>query len=261
MPALYALAQHDSLVAADGELLPRERILSFLDDLYVVTCRARACEACTTVTEAVERGAGVRTHLGKLRAWCAGGGAAPADLAALAPDAWTADKPDEQNGIKVLGTPFGRPAYVEWFAEQRMLKEVRLLDEIEQLSDPQCAWVMLSMSAAPRANHMIRMLPPSQSAGYAAAHDAALWDTLCEVLEVGQRQHHDELARDIATLPARLGGLGLRSAARSAPGAFLASCFDTLPVVQSKLPELAATMSRSLQHGPARGALAEAEAA
>ena len=42
MPALYSLAQHDSLVEADGSLLPQERLLSFLDDLYIVTSRDKS---------------------------------------------------------------------------------------------------------------------------------------------------------------------------------------------------------------------------
>ena len=90
MPALYALAQHDALVTADGNLLPNELILSFLDDLYVVTCRARAYDAFQEVASAVQAHAGVRTHLGKLRAWSSGGGPAPVDIAALGPEAWTA---------------------------------------------------------------------------------------------------------------------------------------------------------------------------
>ena len=42
MPALFALAQHEGLVAASRNLLPSERLFAFLDDLYVVTTRARA---------------------------------------------------------------------------------------------------------------------------------------------------------------------------------------------------------------------------
>jgi hypothetical protein len=45
MPALFALAQHDALVQASGNMLPDELLFSFLDDLYVVTSRARAYEA------------------------------------------------------------------------------------------------------------------------------------------------------------------------------------------------------------------------
>ena len=108
MPALYSLAQHDALVEADGHLLPTELLFAFLDDLYVVTTRGRAHEAFETVTECVERKAGVRTHLGKLKAWSTGGGPAPIGLSAIGPDVWTADKPDNLNGLVVLcGAVFG----------------------------------------------------------------------------------------------------------------------------------------------------------
>ena len=36
-PALYALGQHDALVAADEQLRPRECLAAFLDDVYLVT--------------------------------------------------------------------------------------------------------------------------------------------------------------------------------------------------------------------------------
>ena len=60
MPALYALAQHDALVAANGNMLPTEHIFSFLDDLYVVTCRTRARDAFDEVATAVQTHAGSR---------------------------------------------------------------------------------------------------------------------------------------------------------------------------------------------------------
>jgi len=133
MPALYALAQHDALVAASRELLPSERLYSFLDDLYVVTSRERFHEAFKTVAENVERHAGVKSHLGKLRAWCSGGGAAPAAVAALGEEVWTADNPPQQNGLVILGTPLGTPAFVQEHAEKRMEKERHLLGEITKL--------------------------------------------------------------------------------------------------------------------------------
>ena len=42
MLALYAFAQYNALVSANGNLLPTEHIFSLLADLYVVTCRSRA---------------------------------------------------------------------------------------------------------------------------------------------------------------------------------------------------------------------------
>ena len=86
MPALYALAQQDALVAADGELLPSAKLFSFLDDLYVTTTRERAAGAFEVVASSVERHAGVRSHLKKLKAWCKNGGEPPSDLEALRGD-------------------------------------------------------------------------------------------------------------------------------------------------------------------------------
>ena len=69
MPALFALAQHDALVKVSENLHPDDYIFAFLDDLYVVTTKERASEAFGIVTSNVETHAGIKTHLGKLKAW------------------------------------------------------------------------------------------------------------------------------------------------------------------------------------------------
>ena len=120
MPTLYSLAQHDALVEADGQLLPTELLLAFLHDWYVVTNRGRAHEAFETVTECVERKAGVRTHLGKLKAWSSGGGLAPIGLSAIGLDVWSVDKSDNLNGLIVLGTPLGTLAFVAAFVDDKI---------------------------------------------------------------------------------------------------------------------------------------------
>ena len=68
MPALYALAQHDSLARARSQLHPNDFLLAFLDDLYSVTSRSRARAAFDIVPRKVST-AGVQTHTGKLRLW------------------------------------------------------------------------------------------------------------------------------------------------------------------------------------------------
>ena len=80
MAALYALAQHDALVIADQNWLPDEFLLSFLDDLYVVACRARAFVVFQETFLRIESHAGVRSHLGKPRVWSSGGGACPGNV-------------------------------------------------------------------------------------------------------------------------------------------------------------------------------------
>ena len=262
MPALFALGQHDALAAASANLAPGERLLAFLDDLYVTTTRARARTAFETVSGEVQRRAGVQTHLGKLRAWSRGGGPAPEGLAALGAEVWTADLPEDLNGMKVLGAPLGLPAYIQAHGAERMREERRLLHKIPQLADPQCAWLLLVLSASPRANHLLRVLPPSAVARYAAEHDDAIWETYCTLMGAPERAG-DAYARAVATMPARLGGLGLRSASRTSPAAYAAAWADALPVLRERLPEVAASLVVELERGAAAGAdcLVEASAA
>ena len=177
---------------------------------------------------------------------------------ALGADVWTADKAEHEHDINILGTPLGRLAYMAHFADARVEKEQQLLVEIEKLPDLQCAWVMLSMSAVPRANHMIRMVPPSQSGTYAQAHDTALWECFCRLCGATGLQD-DTLARDIATLPGRLSGLGLRSAARTARAAYWASWATCLPVIAEKNPGFALSVQRHFEIGGGAAALCEAE--
>ena len=55
------------------------------------------------------------------------------------------------------------------------------------------------------------------------------------------------LARQVATLPARIGGLGLRDALRTATGAYWASWVDALPVLQKKAPCVTARILGTLE--------------
>ena len=139
MPALFSLALHDALVEADGNLMPGEHLTAFLDDLYLWTCPARAAAGFHEVAEVVEQNAGIRTNLGELQMWSATPGPAPPDAAALGPETWTANKSDETNGITILGTPLGTPAFVKKFAAERMEAESKFLAQIAQLPDLQTA--------------------------------------------------------------------------------------------------------------------------
>ena len=58
-PALFTLAQHAALCQASSALHSSERLLAFLDDLYVLITRERAREARDTVVQAVQEGCGI----------------------------------------------------------------------------------------------------------------------------------------------------------------------------------------------------------
>ena len=51
----------------------------------------------------------------------------------------------------------------------------------------------------------------------------------------------------------RLGGLGLRSAAQTAPAAYWASWADALPMLKARLPDLATRAVQALDGGAASG--------
>ena len=59
--------------------------------------------------------------------------------------------------------------------------------------------------------------------------------------------HEQEVARNIASLPMRMGGLGIRSAQRMAPGAYWASWADALHMIDQRLPTVADRVVNTLR--------------
>ena len=262
MPALYALGQHDALQAARAELHADDVLVAFLDDLYLLTSRSRVKRAIEIVTGKVAEMAGVQPHLGKLQAWSPSGGPAPPGLADLSATAWEGSLPEELNGIKVLGAPLGQPAFVKAHLAERLHEEQAFLEQLPDLPDLQCAWSLLLYCAVPRANHLLRLLPPSQSAEYARKHDDEIRCCLSKLLQQPRTMGRHGRAWQLASMPLRLGGAGLRSAERTAPAAYWAAWADALPMLQERQPQLAAQFCSELQQeSPAADCLREAAAA
>ena len=159
--------------------------------------------------------AGIRLHQGKTRAWNKAG-VMPDNIMDIGAEVW------QPEGITVLGTPIGSEFYIAEKMEERISKERLLWDAIPSVPDLQCAWQMLLQSANPRANHTMRTMPPSLSAACCLAHDEGIWSTATRLLG-GIPDENDEEVHELATLPMRMGGLGLRSVERCAPAAFWAS--------------------------------------
>ena len=249
-PALFALGQHDALATAARQLEAGEVLAAFLDDIYVVTSPSRARDQLDAVTATIEREAGVAANLGKTRVYHARGGPPPPGICELGEEVWRGDKPPAERGF-ALGVPVGHQEFIRWCASNRLEEERRLLAQLPQLPDLQCAWLLLLFCAAPRAQHLLRTVPPAAIAEYARAHDDEVWRTLQDMLggqtadaEPAQRQ-----ARDIAFLPASLGGLGLMHAERLSPAAYWAAWADALPVLQQRCAEAVERCLQELQAG------------
>ena len=150
----------------------------------------------------------------------------------------------------VLGSPLGTQRFAEEHGRGKLDKELDLLELVAQVPDLQCAWVLLLLCCAPRANYSLRTQPPAQAAAYAALHDTLVWETLCKLLgREDLAQHHQLDSRHawLAQLPMRLGGCGLRSALRTAPAAWWASWADTLLMIRARDPEEAEKLYQQLR--------------
>ena len=132
------------------------------------------------------------------------------------------DLPPGRQGVVVLGTPLGHPAFIHAHLEKKVEEQRKLLTRIPLVPDLQSAWLILLHCAGARANYFLRVVDPQSVAAYARAHDEGIWSCLCALLDIGPIQ--DESVRSCGNLPLVLGGMGLRSAARISVSACWA-CF------------------------------------
>jgi hypothetical protein len=119
----------------------------------------------------------------------------------------------------------------------------------------------LLQTAVPRANHLLRMLPPSLSQEYAAGHDDSVRECLSKLLQQPRSLSRQSAAWQCATLPLRLGGVGLRSAARTAPAACWGAWADALDMLRARCRNWAETFCEVLQDPEGQGGSCLQEAA
>ena len=136
-----------------------------------------------------------------------------------------------------MGTPIETADFIYSFCDERLKEEQRFLNKLEKIDDLQCAWLLLSYCGVPRANHLLWVVSPSLILSYARQHDDMIWSCFCNICKCCSFAE-DDIGRDIASLPTRMGGLGLRSAVRTSPGAYWAACGDALEIIKQKLPIL-----------------------
>ena len=248
MPALYALGQHPALQAAHNHLR-EETLVAFLDDVYAVVHRPdRVGHVHGTLARQLEAHCHVRLNEGKTRVWNAAG-QVPRDLGQPGmPDlsCWVGagPLPDAEQGLTVLGVPFGSAVFVRTQLQVSRAGHDQLLQRLPELDDLQASWLLLLFCCSPRCNYLLRIFPPSVTAEYAGAHDSAVLSTFADFLGVDGLP---DRARRIAQLPLSLGGLGLVSAAQTSVSAYWASWADCLPVLGQHLPPAARAFLRDLE--------------
>ena len=161
MPALYCLGQHAALAAIQQQLNPNEALYAFLDDVYLVVPSQRVGDVLRIVQHQLSTHAHVHLHHGKTRVWNAAG-RAPPSLQECGPDSWVGNQalPRHNQGLQALGIPVGSPDYIQHQLHQVTLKHQQLFDRLPTLDDLQASWLLLLFCGSPRANYILRNLPP-----------------------------------------------------------------------------------------------------
>ena len=250
MPLLFCLAVHDAFVEVQEHLQAGEEIFAYLDDVYALSTPERSRDLYDLLAQKLHDVAGIRLHTGKTRTWNRAG-AVPERMAELGPSVWS------PAGLKILGTPLGTPEFHSIATRERLEEETLLWRAIPWVPNLQCSWQLLVQCAGPRCHHFLRCVPPELSITYAEEHDRGMMEvmgTLLEGLPGDLQQQHE--AAQLATLPMRMGGLGLCSASRMAPSAYWASWADSFPMIQDRLPGIADMVARQLESEEPVGCLA-----
>ena len=129
--------------------------------------------------------------------------------------------PPQEQGIKVLRTPPGHPNAVGAHLDQIITEHQVLLERIPSVHDLESAWLLLLLLCSSPCDVYPEDSATDAVARFADAHYKGLWRCMCRLLNIPEDQ--DEATKLSATTRLALGGLGLRSAARTRQAAFWAS--------------------------------------
>ena len=254
MPALFCLALKSALTEIKQGLPEGASIHAYLDDIYVTCDRADAALIFHRIQEILSRVCHIDVNLGKLAAWSKADLPAPDGFSTISSEAWKADKPDAERGVKILGTPLGTPAFVEACASETLLEKSQLLNFLPKLPSLQASWLLLYFCAVPRINHLLRTVPPDGNSSIANAHDDSIRVAFRTMFGIPGEASWDadlhkmsyEACANQAQLPLRLGGCGLRNSTRTAHAAYWASWADSLQGLCQRYPGIGSRMLRHL---------------
>ena len=158
----------------------------------------------------MRRHVGIQIHCGKTQIWPRACDVLERVAQAVNPTArvWRGSMlPEVQQGMKVLGTPLGHPAFVA----EHLRFSVTRTTKSSLTTSPSCkicrAQLLLHCASA-RVNSLMRAVSRDSTAEFAQSHDEALWQCLCLILRIDPTFE----VRDATVLPLSLGGWGLRSA-------------------------------------------------
>ena len=133
---------------------------------------------------------------------------------------------------------WGPPTFFDPFLSSKLEKTASIQDKLAELGDPQIELNLLrSCLSVCKITHILRCVPSSSLGCFPSVFDSNLRNCLSRILCCSISDN----AWSQATLPFRLGGLGLRESQRSSHPAFLGSCNSARILVSHLAPNFDVT--------------------
>ena len=154
-------------------------------------------------------------------------------------------------GTTVLGTPVGRPDYIESYCSDTTLGGQTLCTQILAMNNPQCGMLLLRSCHVPRLNYLMRTVAPSLIMSATTVHDNLTRSTFQQLIKCPELNDDQWLQ---ATLPTRFGGFGMLSAQSTSSIAFVSSwagSLATLPQCFNDLQSLTVNVMNSTKDAAA----------
>ena len=246
MPLLFSLDQHSVLDAVISRLQEGESVCSHFQIIYLhVLCDpGRVAKANSILEEELWRHARIQIHQGKTK------------RLGRPRSRRTHDGP-QRNRVERRVIPTTKQSFEDWDALSDTLISSRILSKssdrhdvllrrIAMVEDLQSAWLLLIHCAVARANFFLRSVNLGQFSTFISHHDDQIWACLCTLLgiDLASVTHSSRIG---ATLPLRLGGLGLSSAVRLRHAAHWASWVDCIRMVHLRHPIVARTIIEAVE--------------
>jgi hypothetical protein len=188
-------------------------IIAYVDDIVILGPPELARQAYLQLVELLRTRLGLSSNPAKCSVFSPTG-----DVSAFPSDMTGARASLE--GIVVLGVPIGSDLFVQQTVLQRVQELGLVVPLLDLLRDPQMQYLLLRCCAHPRVSYMLRGVPPALARLGAEQHDTTIREGLQRILPGAVLS---ERAARVAGLPVRIGGMGLTSAVRVSPAAYLGS--------------------------------------
>jgi hypothetical protein len=137
----------------------------------------------------------------------------------------------DRDKVTLLGAPICPGPCVDKVVEGKRLELQALSEKLPFMPRHDCLFLLGNIISMPRLLYTLRTAPCMESQEL-VLYDNLLRSTLAECMNVDLSQ----AAWEQASLPVKLGGLGIRSAVMLAPSAFLASAAGAENLIQALLP-------------------------